>query len=499
MTLNDRLAIIDLETTGTAATADRITEIGIVRVEHGKVVEEWSTLVNPQGSIPLEIQALTGITDAMVKDAPTFEDIHDEVLARLQGHLFVAHNARFDYGFIKNELRRLEMPFSEEVLCTVRLSRRLYPEASHHNLDALVARHGLEAKDRHRALGDARLAWQFLQVVQREKTEMEIAAAIKALLKMPSLPPQLAADALANLPEGPGVYVFYGVNDLPIYVGKSINLRDRVRSHFSSDYRNAGDLRLSQEIRRIDFEETAGELGALLRESQLVKQSVPLHNRRLRRNAQMVFICVPEGDSAPQIEALENIDFAALEGLYGPFPAKARAKELLLNLAHEFALCWKALGLQKIAGPCFARQIHRCAGACVGAEGIAQHHERLKESLAPHRFQPWPYPGPIAICETHPDNGWRCAHVFNRWRHLGTARSNDEVHDIAQLRTDGEFDPDAYRILSKHLEKHPRSVIVLAVGGDRPAKAQGRQADRPAGKRAFTEWGGPSGKLEIPA
>ena len=274
MTLNDRLAIIDLETTGTAATADRITEIGIVRVEQGRVIEEWSTLVNPQTFIPIEIQALTGITDAMVKNAPTFEDIHDEVLARLQGHLFVAHNARFDYGFIKNELRRLEMPFSEEVLCTVRLSRRLYPEAAHHNLDALVARHGLDAKDRHRALGDARLAWQFLQVVQHEKTEVEITAAIKALLKMPSLPPQLAADALANLPEGPGVYVFYGVNDLPIYVGKSINLKDRVRSHFSCDYRNASDLRLSQEIRRIDFEETAGELGALLRESQLVKQSL---------------------------------------------------------------------------------------------------------------------------------------------------------------------------------------------------------------------------------
>ena len=464
-----RLAIIDLETTGTTATADRITEIGIVRVEEGNVVEEWSTLVNPGTAIPYEIQALTGITDAMVRDAPTFEDIHDEVLARLVDHLFVAHNARFDYGFIKNEFRRLGIPFASEVLCTVRLSRRLYPGSARHNLDSLVARHGLHVENRHRALGDARLAWQFLQTVQREKSGDEIAAAFKALLKMPSLPPQLGNDALANLPEGPGVYVFYGDNDLPLYIGKSVNLKDRVRSHFSSDYRNSNDLRLSQEIRRIDFEETAGELGALLRESQLIKQSLPLHNRRLRRNAQMVFIRLADMGSAPEIIPVDSVDFADEEmnrpgeaqGLYGPFAAKARARELLLNVAQEHGLCWKALGMQKIAGPCFARQIKRGAGVCVGKESFEQHNLRLAGALIGHRFLPWPYAGPVAICETHPTDSWRCAHVFDRWRHLGTAKSDDEVHGIAQSRRDDEFDLDAYRILVKYVEKNPGKVIRL--------------------------------------
>src|SRR2546421_2300158 len=138
------IAFVDLETTGATATGDRITEIGIVRVADGEFVDEWSTLVNPERSIPEEIRVLTGITNEMVRDAPTFAEVRREVLERLDGHVFVAHNARFDYGFLKNEFRRLEMKFTADVLCTVRLSRRLYPEAVGHGLDCVVARHGLQ-------------------------------------------------------------------------------------------------------------------------------------------------------------------------------------------------------------------------------------------------------------------------------------------------------------------------------------------------------------------
>ena len=137
---NSPLAVIDLETTGMTATEDRITEIGILTVVDGKVVEEWSTLVNPECSIPAEIQSLTGITNAMVRAAPTFREIASAVHARLAEHVFVAHNARFDYGFIKNEFRRLDLKFTADVLCTVRLSRRLYPEFKSHSLDALRER-----------------------------------------------------------------------------------------------------------------------------------------------------------------------------------------------------------------------------------------------------------------------------------------------------------------------------------------------------------------------
>ncbi|MBL8521755.1 MAG: 3'-5' exoribonuclease [Betaproteobacteria bacterium] len=457
------MAIVDLETTGTAATGDAITEVAIVCVEDGRVVEEWSSLVHPGTTIPPEIQALTGITDAMVADAPSFEDIARDVRSRLEGRLFVAHNARFDYAFLKNAFRRIGQPFSAEVLCTVRLSRRLFPEHPRHSLDDLIARHALDAAARHRALGDARLAWQFMQRVVEMKPAEDIAAATKSILKMPSFPPQLDATALEKLPDGPGVYVFHGVNDLPIYIGKSVNLKDRVRSHFSSDHRNSNDVRLSLEVRRIEFEETAGEFGALLRESQLIKTVKPLRNLRLRRNAAMVFVEIASPDAPHRYVPVDeaDVDDASAAGtLFGPFPALARAKAHLTQIAAGHRLCWHALRHAAPGAPCFAHQLKRCAGYCVGSESLAAHNARLRDALADRAFPRWPYGGAIAIPETHPDHGWTHWHVFNRWRYLGTARTEPEVHELAATRVDTEFDADIFKLLQKALGE--RAPVVLA-------------------------------------
>jgi DNA polymerase-3 subunit epsilon len=462
--LHKRIAVVDLETTGTAATVDRITEIGVVRIENGQVTEEWSTLVNPGVPIPPEIQALTGITDAMVRDAPAFADLLDEIFSRLDGHLFVAHNARFDYGFLKNEFRRVQKTFTADVLCTVRLSRKLYPGHTSHGLDALVERHRLHAEGRHRALGDARLVWQFMQRALMDHGGDEVSSATKALLKMPSYPPQLDADALKNLPEGPGIYIFHGVNDLPIYVGKSVNLRERVRSHFSSDHRHSNDVRLSMEIRRIEYEETAGELGALLRESQLVKQAQPLRNLRLRRNRQMVFLHLPDTSGPVDIISMEDADLAHPKGLYGPFSARPRAKEMLTRLAAEHGLCWRAIGAQSVEGPCFARQIKRCRGYCVGEETLAAHNARLATALASFAFPAWPFEGAVAIRETHPEHGWQHWHVFDRWRYLGTARTESDCQKsvVPDADLDGiEFDADIFRLLAKRFARDETNAVLV--------------------------------------
>ena len=468
----DSIAFVDLETTGTIATRDRITEIGIVRVEEGELVEEWKTLVNPECSIPEEIQALTGITNEMVRGAPTFCEVRREVLERLEGHLFVAHNARFDYGFLKNEFLRVEQRFTADVLCTVRLSRRMYPIAVGHGLDAIIARHGLDAcvsgdaesrTGRHSALGDARVLWHFVQRLYREKEVADIEAAVKRILKIPSLPPQLPPETLESLPEGPGVYKFYGVNDLPIYIGKSINLRDRVRSHFSSDYRSANDVRLSGEIRRVEVEETAGELGALLREARLVKTLLPLHNHRLRRKLNAVFVHFPDLAAAPVTLANKDIDWAARtnasEALYGPFQAKLNVRKLLEDLAAEHGLCWRQLGWEKRGGPCFARQVKKCRGACIGEESPLAHNLRLLTALAPWKVAEWPWPGRVVIRERHPEGRFDEAHVFERWCHLGTARSEEELEGLLEARAEIDFDPDVYKIVHAHVAKHRAGVM----------------------------------------
>jgi DNA polymerase-3 subunit epsilon len=469
------IAFLDLETTGTASTGDRITEIGIVRVSDGEFLDEWSTLVNPERSIPEDIRVLTGITNEMVREAPTFADLRREVFERLEGHVLVAHNARFDYGFLRNEFRRVETKYTADVLCTVRLSRRLYPEAVGHSLDSVVARHGLQdaftageapRTGRHSALGDARAIWRFVQMLYRERDAVEIEAAVKRLLKIPSLPPQLAPDALDNLPEGPGVYRFYGVNDLPIYIGKSVNLRDRVRSHFSSDYRSANDVRISSEIRRIEVEETAGELGALLKEARLVKDLLPLHNHRLRRKMNAVFLRLPDLRAAPEIVANKDIDWGGrgegAETLFGPFATKQHVKQMLEHVAGEQGLCWRQLGWEKRGGPCFARQVRKCRGACIGEETPESHNVRLATALAPHRLLDWPFEGCIIVREANPETGIEEGHVFERWSHLGTARSEEDLAELAESRVEIDFDPDIYRILVSWLAKHRASVRPLA-------------------------------------
>ena len=468
------IAFVDLETTGTTSTGDRITEIGIVRVADGELLDEWSTLVNPERSIPEEIRVLTGITNEMVRDAPTFSELRRELFERLEGHVLVAHNARFDYGFLRNEFRRLEVKYTADVLCTVRLSRRMYPEAVGHGLDSLIARHGLQdaftadeapRAGRHSALGDARAIWRFVQMLYRDRNAEEIEAAVKRLLKIPSLPPQLPPDALDNLPEGPGVYRFYGVNDLPIYIGKSVNLRDRVRSHFSSDYRSANDVRISSEIRRIEVDETAGELGALLREARLVKDLLPLHNHRLRRKMNAVFLRLPDLRSAPETVANKDIDWAArsdgADTLFGPFATKHHVKQMLEHLAAEHGLCWRQLGWEKRGGPCFARQVKKCRGACIGEETPESHNLRLATALAPYRLQDWPFEGRILVRESNPETGLEEGHVFERWSHLGTARSEEELAELAQSRAGIEFDPDIYKILLGYIAKHRGSVRPL--------------------------------------
>ncbi len=458
------LAIIDLETTGMTATSDRITEIGIITVVNNEVIAEWSTLVNPECSIPEEIQSLTGISNAMVRDAPTFRELAQEVQQRLVDHVFVAHNARFDYGFVKNEFRRLDISFTQDVLCTVRLARKLYPGYPSYSLDALRERHHLTTDGRHRALGDARAAWQFIATALREHAPENVTAAVKSVLKMPSLPPQLPSNALDDLPEGPGVYTFYGINNMPIYIGKGVDIRTRVRSHFSSDHRSANDQRLSVEIMRIEYQETAGELGALLLESTLVKTRMPIRNHQLRRNQALCFVKLCDLNHLPKFLTLDDINFSdaeSLSGLYGPFTTKASAKKTVLGLAADNGLCWNILSPQKKShGACFAYQLHRCHGYCVGEETLSQHNVRLLTALIRYRFREWPVRGCIAVKEIHPDGKLEQVHVFIHWQYLGTANDEQALSQLLIQKIDTSFDADIYKLLIRYIDKGGRYTLI---------------------------------------
>lgn len=453
------LAFVDIETTGGPAQRESITEIGIVQVDEDGV-REWSTLVRPESRIPEYIQRLTGIDDDMVADAPHFRDIADAVFDRLDGRLFIAHNARFDHGHLRAAFRRAGLDIRPQVLCTVKLSRRLFPDHRRHSLDHLIERHGLVVADRHRALGDAHLLWQFWQKLHERFPPGHLAAVVRELIGHPSLPPHLDPEQIADLPDTPGVYLFYGERgnadgggELPLYIGKSTRLRSRVLSHFAADHTSDRELSLSQQVRHIEWIETAGEIGALLKEAELVKRLQPTHNRQLRRNRELCTWRLATdivGDWRLELVHAADLDFGRRDDLYGFFRTRREATNRLRALARDHALCPPLLGLEKPpqGARCFDFQLKRCRGACHGGESPQAHALRLIEALHAMKVEHWTWTGPIGLREGE------AIHVVDGWRWLGTATDEATLADILESGRPA-FDLDIYKILVKAVKRLP--------------------------------------------
>jgi DNA polymerase-3 subunit epsilon len=455
------LAIVDLETTGGSPAWDRVTEIAVMEIDGFEVSSEWSTLVNPETTIPAAIQVLTGITNDMVAGAPRFAALAEELFERLGGRVFVAHNARFDYGFLRHEFERTGRKFLAKTLCTVRLSRRLYPEHPRHNLDSLIERHGIDCRARHRALGDADALWQFLRVAAAEHGPEILAVAARQVAKRATLPAHIERSMVDAVPEAPGAYLFYGEGAAPLYVGKSVNMRQRVLSHFSADLRSEKEMHLAREVRRIEWQRTAGELGALLREARLVKELEPSYNRQLRR---------PDGlcgfvfdGTRLRLAMTGEIDAETLPFLHGLFRSRRAALQALRELADEEHFCLQTLGFDTARqGACFRHQLGRCAGVCAGIENVHLHHARFGAALKRYRSAEWPHRGPLGIVEKDRDGESTDVHVVDRWCYLGTANSDAEVGELLEGRRNARFDYDHYRILTRHLGKRGVRVVELA-------------------------------------
>jgi DNA polymerase III subunit epsilon len=460
------ITFLDLETTGATPLRDRITEIALVRFEHGVEVARWQTLVNPQQPISSFIQQLTGIDNEMVANAPKFEEVADKLLSFLEGAVLSAHNVRFDYGFIKAEFKRLGITLRQRVLCTVKLSRLLYPQHKSHGLDAIMQRHGIATAARHRAMGDVEVVLAFLESAKLELGDQAVAKAAANLMSLPSLPSHLDAKLLEDMPEAPGVYLFYGENDLPLYIGKSVNLRARVLSHFSSDHASTKEMRISQEIKHIEWLPTAGDFSAMLLESQLIKTRQPIYNRQLRAEKQLCSWRLNDQTTAKTWLTLvreEDINPAELSFLFGTFKTKRQATETLRKIAEAHHLCPKYIGLEAWSeGPCFSYQIKRCKGVCCGRETAEMHYLRLQQALVAHKLKTWPYPGKIAIHEHSLENDLTQIHVFEHWTYLGVAKDEAELATLVESRQVLKFDLDTYKLLIKVLNQPKTKVVALS-------------------------------------
>ncbi|MES2933740.1 MAG: exonuclease domain-containing protein, partial [Pseudomonadota bacterium] len=347
MNLPHKLVFVDLETTGANPHDDRITEIGVVTVENG-VVSQWSSLVNPQVPISPFIEELTGINDGMVRDAPLFGKLAQDLMARLEGGLFIAHNAKFDYSFLRNAFQRVGMSLKSDVLCTVKLSRKLYPDEVKHNLGALIERHALLAQARHRALADADVLWQFWQKLQRDTPAAQLDQALKSLLQKSASPSHVEPDLLQGMPNGCGVYLFHDAAGTAIFVGKASHLRRRAQGHFNSG--DALDQALAPLVKRVTWHSTTGDIGASLLEAKLLKDLQPPHNRHMRVTGLCSWRLANENSAAPLTLVLASeLDFASATACYGLFRSRKKAEARLREVAAEHSLCLRVLGLEAAA------------------------------------------------------------------------------------------------------------------------------------------------------
>ena len=443
----ESMVLLDCETTGGKATYHRIIEIGLLVIEKGELIEKWQTFVDPKVPLPAFIKTLTGISPAMISGAPEFCDIAEELLSKLKGRTLVAHNARFDYSFLKNEFERAGISYNAKPLCSVKFSRNLYPQFKRHGLSQIIERFDLPIENRHRAIDDAEMIHQFFQKSSGLFADEEIAATCKVLLKRPALPLLLDPKEVEKLPPSAGVYYFYDEKGGLLYVGKSVHIRNRVMSHFSSDHKNPKDLQMSNKIAHVDFERTPSDFGAQIFESNQIKALSPLYNRRLRKVKKLYQYRSSEDNNGYLKLSIESIETAdtEVEEQFGLFRSPRQATKQMEKLADQFFLCHKLLGLEgdrNSQRACFRSQLKKCLGACHGAESAASYNERMGAALNNYQIKLWPYAGAILLEERDPQNHDQVAfHVVDRWRYMAKLSILEDIYDLGYQLLDADNRP----------------------------------------------------------
>src|SRR5579862_5405331 len=330
------LAFIDVETTGLDPITNRIAEIGVVTVDGGNATE-WTTFIAQRAGRARRPRGETTQVESESPSAPSFREIASELAYRLAGRVLVAHNARFDYAFLRSEFERAGVDFRSQILCSVMLSRHFYPQHARHDLDSLTKRHNLNASVRHRALPDARLIWQLWQTIHREFPAGEIAAAVSALLSGPVLPEQLDQALLDRMPEAPGVYIFHDSDGKPFHVGDAQNLRLHLLDYFRLDRAPAKALAMAHRIKKLTWRVTEGILGARLH--RVIADREISSQKHVSRNDVFLWQLMPDKYPSVMMVGIDRVSFTGEQEYFGMFRSKCRAQNALCRLAKTKYLC----------------------------------------------------------------------------------------------------------------------------------------------------------------
>ncbi|HEX2968974.1 MAG TPA: exonuclease domain-containing protein [Bacteroidales bacterium] len=377
-------AIVDIETTGGSARMEKITEIAIYLHDGDRITGEFVSLINPERNIPYYITGLTGITNEMVEDAPRFYEVAKRIVEITEGRTFVAHNARFDYSFIREEFKSLGFNFKRNVLDTVALSRKLLPGHKSYSLGNICKDLNITINGRHRAAGDAFATVKLFEIlIEKDKMMSECGIGLMKNTKLSKLNPNLNVNKLENIPEEPGVYYFYNDKHDLIYIGKSRNLQQRISTHLSNNATNKA-MEMRDSISDIDWETTGSELIALLKESSEIKMNKPVYNRAQRRSSFQWGIYRFTDD-----KGYINYRFGQVNDEEIPvsvFTSRMKVKSRLGYLIEKYNLCQKLCGLYDTDGACFHQQVGMCKGACCGKESPDDYNLRAEKVMEEFTF-----------------------------------------------------------------------------------------------------------------
>ena len=378
--MEDQLfAVVDVETTGGGMSGNRLTEICIVLLKGGEVIDKYTSLINPKKYIPTHITALTGIDNEMVADAPEFHEVAKDIELRTRNAIFVAHNVNFDYNVLRNEFSDLGFEFTRRKLCTVRLSRKLIPGLFSYSLGRLCDSINIPINNRHRAEGDTDATVILFQRLLNLDDNFEVMRSfLHARSREATLPPHLSAEQIFDLPEAPGIYLFKDKKHKVIYAGKAINIKKRVISHFYD--KGTKEYTLGQETYHIDHETTGNELMALLLEAEKIKKHYPKYNRAQKRPGTVYQIISYTNQKGVLQLALGTTK--TLQNSVGTFYNRLRAAEKLEQLCENFNLCPRFCTLQSNVEVCSHYSIRNCEGICEGKESVAEYNKKVHAAIA---------------------------------------------------------------------------------------------------------------------
>ena len=379
-------AIVDIETTGTYAAANSITEISIQVFDGNRVVEKFETLVNPKQPIPRYIQAFTGITNEMVQSAPSFGDVAETVYSILHNKIFVAHNVNFDYSFIKGHLAEEGYNFSAKKLCTVRLSRKIFPGFRSYSLGNLCQSLSIQLSSRHRAGGDAEATVQVFEKLLQNDNDQFIEKSLQRTSKEQCLPPNVPKEQFDKLPLCPGVYYFHDQKGKVIYVGKALNIRNRVNSHFSNNSESRQKQNFIRHTYTISFHPCATELMACILESSEIKRLWPVFNYSQKRWEDEFGIFTYEDQNGYLRLAIEK-NKKQIKPIH-TFHYVVEGHTILRKLIERYNLCPKLCFLQTDPGTCEGIKNHSCFGACEQKETPMDYNQRLLQAIDSLSAQP---------------------------------------------------------------------------------------------------------------